>query len=100
MKPMRQGDVILIPGWNVASAQLLRCSDLVLAQGEVTGHRHQITQGEAELFKYQETLYLRVISEYALLTHEEHNPLKIAQGDWTVRIQREYEPAGWRYIVD
>ena len=41
-----------------------------------------------------------VFSPTALLTHEEHNPISIPQGDWMVRIQREYEPQGWRYVAD
>lgn len=45
-------------------------------------------------------LYLKVFSPTALLTHEEHNPISIPQGDWMVRIQREYEPQGWRYVAD
>jgi hypothetical protein len=27
-------------------------------------------------------------------------PIQIPQGDWIVRIQREYEPQGWGYVAD
>ncbi|MFB2881393.1 hypothetical protein [Floridanema aerugineum] len=40
------------------------------------------------------------MSPTALLTHEEHKQIAIPQGDWVIRIQREYEPEGWRYVAD
>jgi hypothetical protein len=98
MQPLRQGDVILIPASETLTGAKL--AHLTLAEGEVTGHRHRITQGEAELYKRNETLYLKVLSPTALLTHEEHQAITISKGDWIVRIQREYEPEGWRYVAD
>lgn len=100
MKPLRQGDVILIPDTDTGSALGQKQSHLVLAEGEVTGHAHRISSGEAELYEREGTLYLRVLSETALLTHEEHHAITVPQGNWVVRIQREYEPAGWRYVAD
>ncbi|NEQ23064.1 MAG: hypothetical protein F6K28_28705 [Microcoleus sp. SIO2G3] len=97
MQPFRQGDVILLP---VEQTQGAKLSHLTLAEGEVTGHKHRISEGEAQLYQQNGTLYLRVLSETALLTHEEHNAIAIPQGNWMVRIQREYEPDGWRYVTD
>ncbi|MBS0014926.1 MAG: hypothetical protein KFF72_00915 [Arthrospira sp. SH-MAG29] len=103
IKSMRQGDVILqatqdLPDLSVMSVEK-RC-DLVLARGEVTGHTHRITQGEAELYQWGINLCLRVYSQTAILTHEEHQSITIPKGDWLVTIQREYEPRGWRRVVD
>lgn len=97
MQPIRQGDVILLP---VPQSEGKKQSHLTLAEGEVTGHKHRIAEGQAQLYEKDGTLYLRVISETALLTHEEHKAISIPQGDWTIRIQREYEPEGWRYVAD
>jgi len=97
MQPFRQGDVILLP---VEQTQGQKLSHLTLAEGEVTGHKHRISEGQAQLYEQNGTLYLRVFSETALLTHEEHNAIAIPQGNWMVRIQREYEPDGWRYVTD
>ena len=97
MQPIRQGDVILVPAQSVDGKKL---SHLTLAEGEVTGHSHRIIEGKAELYEREGTLYLRVLSEQALLSHEEHKQIPIPQGDWMVRIQREYEPQGWRYVAD
>ncbi|MBW4623682.1 MAG: hypothetical protein KME17_30515 [Cyanosarcina radialis HA8281-LM2] len=97
MKPIRQGDVILQPATQIEGKKL---SHLTLAEGEVTGHSHRISDGQAELYERDGTLYLRVLSETATLTHEEHKAIQIPQGNWMVNIQREYEPEGWRYVAD
>jgi len=97
MQPIRQGDVILLP---VAAVEGHLLPHLILAEGEVTGHRHRIREGSAELYQQEHLRYLRVLSETALLWHEEHHPIAVPQGDWMVRIQREYEPQGWREVVD
>lgn len=97
MQPIRQGDVILLPVQQVEGEKL---HHLTLAEGEVTGHKHRITQGQAALYEKQGVLYLSVISEAALLNHEEHQAISIPQGIWMVKIQREYEPEGWRYVAD
>ena len=97
MQPMRQGDVILLPAKTTEGQKL---SHLTLAEGEVTGHKHRISDGQAELYEKDGTLYLKVLSETATLTHEEHEAIQIPQGTWMIRIQREYEPEGWRYVAD
>jgi hypothetical protein len=105
MQPIRQGDVILLPVQQAVSAAALQelgqeLPHLILAEGEVTGHKHRVSEGEAQLYEKDGTLYLRVISDTALLTHEEHKTISIPQGTWMVRIQREYEPQGWKYVAD
>ncbi len=97
MLPIRQGDVIITPIEQIEGQKL---SHLTLAEGEVTGHSHRISEGQAELYEKEGTLYLKVLSDTATLIHEEHNKIDIPQGNWMVRIQREYEPQGWRYVAD
>ena len=111
MQPIRQGDVILKPTDSFKGKKL---SHLTLAEGEVTGHSHRISDGKAELYERNGTLYLRVLSPEATLTHEEHKAVQIPQGSWMVRIQREYKPQkrqarrstardleqNWRYTAD
>ncbi len=46
MKPIRQGDVLLIPAQPIQGKSL---NHLTLALGEVTGHSHRISDGNAEL---------------------------------------------------
>ena len=97
MKPYRQGDVILVP---VKQAEGEKIQHLTLAQGEVTGHKHRISEGDAQLYAENTDLYLSIFSETAALVHEEHGSISVPQGNWKVLIQREYEPEGWRYVAD
>ena len=101
-KAYRQGDVLLIlrpPGAVPPTAKKL--PHLTLAEGEVTGHAHKITHGQAELFDAAGQKFLRVVSaQGATLTHDEHHAHKLPQGDYQVLIQREYEPDGWRTVAD
>mgnify|MGYP001565476958 FL=1 len=89
----RQGDVILkrievMP--EVDDEKKL--SHLTLAEGEVTGHRHRITQGEAQLYQLAVgVMYLRILSEFARLYHEEHEHIDLPKGDYQVLIEREYD---------
>lgn len=102
----RQGDVLIVPSDTSISGTKL--THLTLAEGEVTGHRHRISNGEAELFERDGVMYLKVLSTTAILTHEEHAQVTIPQGNWEIRIQREYSPVsvaslsgeGWRYVAD
>jgi hypothetical protein len=43
---------------------------------------------------------LRVLGASATLVHEEHRAIDVAQGDWLVKIQREYKPEGWHHVAD
>jgi hypothetical protein len=100
MNPIiRQGDVLIIPS-NESAITGNKLPHLTLAEGEVTGHRHRISNGEAELFERDGVLYLKVLSATAILTHEEHAQVTIPQGNWEIKIQREYAPEGWRYVAD
>ena len=64
MQSIRQGDVILVPVLEIEGQKL---SHLTLAEGEVTGHKHRISDGQVELSEKDGTLYLRVFSDAATL---------------------------------
>jgi hypothetical protein len=101
MQPIRQGDVLILPSQvELSPGNSHPLPHLTLAEGEVTGHSHQITQGKAELYQQGDIMYLKVLSASAQLTHEEHHLVEIPQGTWIVRIQREYQPEGFRYVTD
>ena len=84
---IQQGDVIIKSG-KVKGKKL---DHLTLAQGEATGHHHIITEGDAELYEDNGTLYLKVNSEKATLTHQEHHAVEIPQGEWEIGIVKEYD---------
>jgi len=96
----RQGDVFLFrvaAAPKAMGAPILRESGaVVLAHGEVTGHKHQIFAREAELFALPDTddRFLRIMAASGVaLVHEEHTTITLPAGDYRVRIQREYTSA-------
>lgn len=84
----QQGDVIIKKVDGIKGKKL---KHLTLALGEATGHHHTITEGEAELYEKDGILFLRVESEKATLTHQEHDPIVIEKGDYEIGIVKEYD---------
>lgn len=82
---------------------------IVLAYGEVTGHAHAIEaksvqSGRVTFWSAGAERFLRVLST-VILTHEEHGPIVLAPGNYTVggdgkHVQREYTPEQIRRVVD
>lgn len=85
---IQQGDVLIK---RVEKIQGKKLNHLTLAKGEKTGHHHTITKGEAELYEENGVLFLRVKSDNATLTHQEHLPVEIEKGDYQIGIVREYD---------
>ncbi len=84
----QQGDVIVT---KVSDIRGKKVNHLTLAKGEATGHHHTITKGEAELYEHEGTLFLRVQSDEAELTHQEHKTVVLPKGDYQIGIVREYD---------
>lgn len=99
MEHIRHGDVLLTRV-NEKDQDLKKLDHLVLAEGEVTGHAHRISEGKAELYEASDSMVLVVRSESAALTHEEHNRIDVPEGIYEVKIQREYVPQSYRYVQD
>lgn len=88
----RQGSLLLLPALFASDSSASKQSHLILAQSELTGYQHQITDGQAELYEKNGVLYLQVLSETAMLSHETHQSIEIPRGVWMVQHQREYQP--------
>ena len=96
----RQGDV-LISAVDAIPRGATKRRDCVLAEGEITGHSHRIDQpGAATLFEHEGRLYLRVLAGEAKVVHQEHGPITLKQGLYTVWQQREYSPESLRTVND
>jgi hypothetical protein len=96
----RQGDVLMakIDGIPRGASKL---PHLILAEGERTGHHHQIENPDsAELFEADGTLYLSVLGDEAVVVHEEHGPIRLGRGAYRVWMQREFSPLGARSLAD
>lgn len=104
--PVRQGDVLLLPIQEPAEGVLeLAPKDprgIVLAEGETSGHHHQVFGG-AKLFRYRDTAasmsrVLVVGAEGADLRVvgggsggvDRHVPVSLSPGAWEVRTQRQF----------
>lgn len=97
----RHGDVYLkevaqVPDRATPEA---RHGDVILAQGEVTGHAHRINSPRAQVMVAEQRRYL-VADAPVVLDHEEHGPITIPSGIFEVVIQREYIPQGVRNVAD
>ena len=88
VKMFQQGDVILIKVSEVKGEKL---NHLTLAKGEHTGNHHIITEGDVTLYDHEGTLFLRVESENATLTHQEHKKVILPKGEYKIGIVREYD---------
>jgi hypothetical protein len=74
---------------------------IILAHGEVTGHKHAIYDGNAILVKSKDTndFFLMVIKP-SELKHEEHDTITLPIGNYKVVRQREYSPTEIRRVAD
>ena len=84
----QQGDVIILRTNSIKGKKL---NHLTLAYGEHTGHHHTITKGDAELYEHEGTLFLKVKSDEAELTHQEHKTIVLPKGDYQINRVREYD---------
>lgn len=94
----RQGDVLLI---KVEEREdLTNEVSPVLAEGEVTGHKHEILEGVVYSYGWRSDRKFVRSSGDTVLAHPEHGHIKIGKGLWEVRIQREYDELSNRYVAD
>ena len=94
----RQGDLLII---RIASMpqDVVRQTSRILAEGEATGHMHELDKGE--VYEKDGTLYFKVEEDSTTtLNHPEHKAVTFDPGTYKVIKQREYEPQGWRYVAD
>lgn len=102
--PVRQGDVLLVPVEEVPEGckPVSRVGGrVILAEGEMTGHHHAISDVDVELvIGEMERRFIQVGPEGATLQHEEHAGIAVAPGPYEVLIQVEYAPGEFRPVGD
>ncbi|OQX78911.1 MAG: hypothetical protein B6D56_08105 [Candidatus Omnitrophica bacterium 4484_70.1] len=100
MKAYRHGDVIIVEIEKLPEG-VKKLNHLVLAEGEVTGHKHQIIKGDAELYEKDGRLYLRVITP-SVIDHPEHGQGVIEPGIYGVDKPQEFDyfKADYRRVRD
>lgn len=94
MKPIRQGDVILIP-CNEKPEGETQHEELTLAYGEATGHHHTLYNlhpgAMIREWKKNNKRYFEVNKHYSL-RHQEHKEIVVPPGVYEIGIEREYDP--------
>ncbi len=108
-----QGDIILERVADATPTEAINIDPdnaVVLARGEVTGHRHAFYSG-AVMFRddalardVPAALYLGHIKiadkAGAVLKHEEHDAIQLPAGTYRVRRQREFDAGEIRIVAD
>lgn len=90
MSYMQHGDVLVI-AIEVVPVGAKPVATRVLAEGEVSGHTHRLLDAaDVEVYEHEGTLFLRVGSRGAELTHEEHGIGVIPEGTYQVGRVQEY----------
>jgi hypothetical protein len=89
----RQGDVLIEEIADIPD-HTRKKQGLVLVEGEVTGHTHQIAvEGTAQLHVdtgRRNFLYIEVLADSATLIHPEHAPIVLPKANYRVWRQREF----------
>ncbi len=90
-KIRRQGDVLLVQvdALPADAAKEVTEGNVVIAHGEVTGHKHQFMFRDAEMYRSGGAQVLKVLRE-AGLKHEEHTEIKFPPGIYDRPIQVEH----------
>lgn len=90
----RQGDLLIVKVKGIPEGAVKQ-KNRVLAEGEITGHMHELDSGE--VYEKSGTLYFKVADNQTFtLKHQEHGALTFEPGAYKVIRQREYEPTGWK----
>lgn len=108
-----QGDLLIervrdaIPSGTSVSPD--RDGAVVVAEGELTGHRH-VFYDTVTMFRDDNLArdmpaelyvgHVRIEAPQARLLHQEHAQIALPRGTWRIRRQREMEPKDARLVAD
>ncbi len=87
----RQGDILIEVIKSIPPQARLQPNSgrIVLAEGEATGHRHEIISPTALSFLDEDGLYLNLM-EKSTLQHAEHGSIELPAGTYRMIRQREF----------
>lgn len=89
----QQGDVLLKKieiNLENAVKEMPNGGRWIIAEGEVTGHAHAITESEAIVYTKNGVRYILTEQGFTI-THEEHGPITVEPGTYEIGIVREYD---------
>lgn len=102
----RHGDVLLIRRENAAPEETAADErEIVVAEGEVTGHAHRVRGRGAALRDLssdtREGVLRLNLPQGGVIAHEEHGPITLPPGVYEIRHQRTMtQPGVWERVRD
>lgn len=105
MKQIRQGDILLVAVNKQPPQGLIPKKQVILAEGEATGHSHRLSGDVLEWMEGTDRFVQIIGQAFGELSHEDHDPTPVAvvEPDVTYRVvpQQETDPSGqWRRVID
>ncbi len=93
-KTFRHGDLV-INKVESTDIKLNKVKSAVLAEGEHTGHSHQLkaltVDAKIEFSRLLDKSVFKISGGQAILTHEEHKQIVFDPGTYTVEVKREFD---------
>jgi hypothetical protein len=91
-KHFQQGDV-LVKEIEALPEGVTKRNNLILAEGEKTGHKHEITcdDGVATVYEERGDLFVVVNGNSVTLQHAEHGAMTLTEGTYQVGIVQEFD---------
>ena len=105
-KLIRQGDILLVPVEATPPHDAKRTREVVLAEGELTGHSHRLAAPVVLDWGVAGQRFVRVQGDdIGTLTHEDHDPTPAPvvhpEQSYMVVRQREWSLDGeWKQVTD
>jgi len=62
----------------------------VIAEGEISGHKHEVTNGRLYDHPEKKGVMILEAGEGCVVTHPEHKPINVPKGVFEINIQREF----------
>ena len=89
----QQGDVLFVPKEKIdPTTELKEKKDKIVAEGEATGHMHQVIDPDATVYVDKDGNISMSAPNGANVTHQEHHKISVPAGDYDIKIVREYDP--------
>ncbi len=65
----------------------------VIREGEKSGHKHEV-KGDGQIVLFPDTgdMVVEVGKKGASVTHPEHKPVNLKEGNHAIQVQKEYDP--------
>lgn len=97
----RQGDLLFVPR-TAPNPQIKSGDGPILARGEATGHTHMLESlDDASVYVDEEGRLVVHARDTVRVVHQEHAPITLDPGSYTVIRQVEYDPVDKvRQVVD